>query len=104
VSSPETKPARRRRPVPDDKKSTAAPKEEAPAAQTADPDAYAPERLIAEAEARFGVAPHVAAGAFAASESETLSLDEAKGLIADFQKQEVAVDNPIPSETEGEEG
>lgn len=90
--------------MPDDKKSTAATKDEAPAAAPADPDAYAPERLIDEAEPRFGVAPHVAAGAFAASESETLSLDEAQKLIDDFQTQEVAVDNPIPSQTEGEEG
>jgi hypothetical protein len=81
--------------VPDETKSSA-PKEEA---QT-----YEADRLIAEAEPRFGVAPHVAAGAFEATQRKTHTIDQAKKLIADFQKQEVEVDNPITPQRFGAQG
>ena len=86
--------------MPDDKsESTAASKDEA----REEPETYAAERLIAEAEPRFGVGPHVAAGAFETSKRKTHTLDQAKKLIADFQKTEVEVDNPLPTAPEEEE-
>jgi len=89
--------------VPEDKK-TAAAKVEAEAAQTGPPDDYAPQRLIDEASARFGVGPHVAAGAFAESDAETLTIADAQGLIDVFLPREIVRDNPIQHQPEGEEG
>lgn len=60
---------------------------------------YHVDRLTAEAEARFGVAPHVAAGAFSGLRKQNLTLDEGKAAIEKFAKKPVEVDNPI-----GEEG
>ena len=82
--------------MPDESKSSSA------ASTKEEPETYEAERLIDEAEPRFGVAPHVAAGAFESSRRKTHTLDQAKKLIADFQKAEVEVDNPIPGTPQAE--
>lgn len=68
-----------------DEGKTAAAKEETPT--------YHVDRLTAEAEDRFDVPAHVAAGAFAGQRKQNLTLDQAQKLIDDWQKRPVEVDN-----------
>lgn len=73
--------------------------EKAKAEGKAETPTYAVDRLTAEAQDRFGVPSHVAAGAFSGQRKKNFTLDEAKQLIEKFAKHVVEVDNPI-----GEEG
>jgi hypothetical protein len=84
--------------VPDESKSEAA---KTSAAKESEEPTYEVDRLIAESDDRFGVPSYVAAGAFSSSRKKNLTIEEGKKLIRDYQKQAVAVDNPIPTaETE----
>lgn len=56
---------------------------------------YHVDRLQAEAFERFGVAPHVVAGALSGGRKQNYTLDEAQGLIDRWLKRRVEVDNPI---------
>lgn len=60
---------------------------------------YHVDRLIPEAWDRFGVEPHVAAGAFSTLRKQNLTLDEGEAAIKRWLKQPVEVDN-----APGEEG
>lgn len=73
-----------------DDSTTAGKKEAAPT--------YHVDRLTAEAWDRFGVEPHVAAGAFAGLRKQNLTLDEAEAAIKEWLKQPVEVDNAIDEE------
>lgn len=55
---------------------------------------YHVDRLTAEAGDRFGVAPHIAAGAFSGSRKKNLTIDEAERLIKDWLKQPAETDDP----------
>lgn len=79
----------------DESTKTAAAKEEAPT--------YHVDRLIAEADDRLGVPPHVAAGAFASIRKQNLTVDEAKKTVTDWLKRPVEVDNDL-NNTEDQEG
>lgn len=58
-------------------------------------DTYPVERLIAEADDRFDVAPNVAAGAFHGLRKKHLTVAEGKKAIDDFLQRPVEEDNPI---------
>lgn len=73
--------------------------EKAKAEGKAETPTYHVDRLTAEAQDRFGVPSHLAAGAFSGLRKQNLTLDEAKASIEKFAKHVVEVDNPI-----GEEG
>lgn len=64
-------------------------------------ETYHVDRLVAEAGDRFGVPPHVAAGAFSGQSRKNLTLDQADKIIKKWVDTEVEVDNPITPEQPG---
>jgi hypothetical protein len=73
------------------------------AAQEEEQPTYHVDRLIPEADERFGVGPHVAAGAFSLESKKNFTLDEAKELIRKYEKRTVESDNQIETGVPGEE-